>query len=55
VVQSGALKLLAKKVERLQAELDSIDDEMAQLDAAKLKPGLAEGPQVNSLQQVRVA
>ena len=53
VIRNGELKKMAKKIERLQTELDSLDYEMAQIEAAKPKPVPSEGPQINSLQQVR--
>jgi len=52
VIQNDTLKKLSRKVERIQSEIDSIDEEIAQQDAVKTNAKLTEGSQVNSLQQV---
>ena len=52
VIRGGDLKKLTKKVERIQGELDSIDAEIEQLEAAKVRPSLpTDPPQVNSMKQ----
>jgi len=52
VIRGGELKKLTRKVERIQGELDSIDAEIEQLEAAKVRPSLpTDPPQVNSLKQ----
>ena len=52
VIRNDDLKKLTRKIERLQGELDSIDNEMLQLEASKERPSLpAEPAQMTSLQQ----
>mmetsp|Transcript_42568 Transcript_42568/g.86069 ORF Transcript_42568/g.86069 Transcript_42568/m.86069 type:complete len:175 (-) Transcript_42568:213-737(-) len=52
VVRNGELKKLTKKVQRIQGEIDSLDQEIAQIDSSKERLKIeADAPQMTSISQ----